>query len=111
MGNAFTRTGTAPMIHPASRLAARGVGALALACALCLAPPAGRARDPQAKPDGKAYKIDPLKQSITVNANITTEVPASIVEIGRPQLEQIPGVNLDDRLRYVPGFSMFRRSS
>jgi outer membrane cobalamin receptor len=56
-------------------------------------------------------KIDPLKQSITVNANIAAEAPASISEIPKPQLERIPGENLDDRLRYVPGFSMFRRSS
>src|SRR5512142_2933715 len=56
-------------------------------------------------------KVEPLKQSITVNADIATEAPASIVELGRPQLQQLPGENLDDRLRYVPGFSMFRRSS
>lgn len=56
-------------------------------------------------------KIDPLKQSITVNADIGAEAPASIVEIGRPQLQQLPGENIDDRLRFVPGFSMFRRSS
>src|SRR6478672_4779798 len=31
--------------------------------------------------------------------------------LGVPQLQQLPGENLDDRLRYVPGFSMFRRSS
>jgi outer membrane receptor protein involved in Fe transport len=62
-----------------------------------------------AAPD--ATKIEPLKQSITVNAEISTEAPASIVEIGRSQLQQLPGENLDDRLRYVPGFSMFRRSS
>ena len=66
---------------------------------------------PRIRPDPEPAKLDPLKQSITVNANIAAEAPASIVEIGRPQLEQIPGENLDDRLRYVPGFSMFRRSS
>src|SRR3954452_13781928 len=65
----------------------------------------------QNPPDSEPGKLDPLKQSITVNANIAAEAPASIVEIGRPQLEQIPGENLDDRMRYVPGFSMFRRSS
>jgi len=31
--------------------------------------------------------------------------------IGKAELKQIPGVNLDDRLRMVPGFSLFRRSS
>lgn len=62
-------------------------------------------------PQSESPKLDPLKQSITVNADIGAEAPASIVEIGRPQLQQLPGENLDDRLRYVPGFSMFRRSS
>jgi outer membrane receptor protein involved in Fe transport len=65
----------------------------------------------QTAPAPDSPKIDPLKQSITVNANIAAEAPASIVELGRPQLQQLPGENLDDRLRYVPGFSMFRRSS
>src|SRR5512133_769970 len=65
----------------------------------------------QIPPASDPVKIDPLKQSITVNASIAAEAPASIVEIPKPQLERIPGQNLDDRLRYVPGFSMFRRSS
>jgi outer membrane cobalamin receptor len=56
-------------------------------------------------------KIEPVRESITVTASIAAEAPASIVEIRRPQLESIPGVNLDDRMRAVPGFSLFRRSS
>jgi outer membrane receptor protein involved in Fe transport len=79
------------------------MGRLLLVCTLAL--PAF------AQPATDAPKIDPLKQSITVTADIGAEAPASIVEIGRPQLQQLPGENLDDRLRYVPGFSMFRRSS
>src|SRR5262245_57193282 len=67
-----------------------------------------QAQDP---PEPDPAKIPPVKQSITVNASIAAEAPASIVEISKPQLESIPGENLDDRLRYVPGFSMFRRSS
>lgn len=31
--------------------------------------------------------------------------------LDRPALARIPGVNLDDRLRMVPGFSLFRRTS
>ena len=31
--------------------------------------------------------------------------------VGAPELAAVPGVNLDDRLRQVPGFSLFRRSS
>src|SRR3954467_33013 len=65
----------------------------------------------QTPPDTDSPKLDPLKESITVNANIATEAPASIVEIRRLQLQEIPGINLDDRLRTVPGFSMFRRAS
>jgi outer membrane cobalamin receptor len=78
---------------------------LALVCvlpALCLA---------QEKPGSEAPKIEPLKESITVNATIGAEAPAAITDLGRPEIEQIPGVNLDDRMHSVPGFSMFRRSS
>lgn len=39
------------------------------------------------------------------------EAPASLTILGRPSLQRLPGVNLDDRLRLVPGFSLFRRSS
>ena len=56
-------------------------------------------------------KLDPLRTQITVTERVATEAPASITLIGAPQLKQIPGVNLDDRLRMVPGFSLFRRSS
>ena len=31
--------------------------------------------------------------------------------LGKDELQRSPGVNLDDRLRLVPGFSLFRRSS
>jgi outer membrane cobalamin receptor len=65
----------------------------------------------QTAPEADPAKIDPLKQSITVNANIAAEAPAAMTEIGRTQLQELPGENLDDRLRYIPGFSMFRRSS
>ena len=39
------------------------------------------------------------------------ESPASIEVVNQQQIQSIPGVNLDDRLRSIPGFSMFRRSS
>ncbi len=66
--------------------------------------------DPQEKPAAPP-KLDPLKQSITVTERISTEAPASIELLNKEQIEETPGVNLDDRLRMVPGFSMFRRSS
>ena len=56
-------------------------------------------------------KIEPVQQSITVNATIAADAPASIESLNKLRIEQIPGINLDDRLHDVPGFSMYRRSS
>jgi len=53
----------------------------------------------------------PVKSSITVVEKLSTEAPASISTLEPRQIQQIPGINLDDRLRMVPGFSLFRRSS
>ncbi len=53
----------------------------------------------------------PLKTTVTVNATLASETPAAITVLDQPQLESIPGIELDDRLRQVPGFSLFRRSS
>jgi outer membrane cobalamin receptor len=46
-----------------------------------------------------------------VIGTITENAPAAIQILGRPEVEAQPGVELDDRLRAVPGFSLFRRSS
>ncbi len=53
----------------------------------------------------------PLKTTVTVNAALTSESPAFITVLTQQQLQETPGNNLDDRLRQVPGFSLFRRSS
>lgn len=53
----------------------------------------------------------PVHTSITVTERVATETPASLVVLNQRALEQVPGVNLNDRLRQVPGFSLFRRSS
>ena len=52
-----------------------------------------------------------MKTSVTVTEKITTETPANVSVLDQTQLEESPGTNLDDRLRDVPGFSLFRRSS
>ncbi|MDQ6678751.1 MAG: TonB-dependent receptor, partial [Acidobacteriota bacterium] len=54
---------------------------------------------------------EPVRTSITVVENVTTESPANITEVSARDLAQTPGVNIDDRLREVPGFSLFRRTS
>ena len=52
-----------------------------------------------------------MQTSITVTGQITTEAPGAISVIGKTELQQVPGVNIDDRLRVVPGFTLFRRTS
>jgi outer membrane receptor protein involved in Fe transport len=54
---------------------------------------------------------EPIRSSITVVEKLSTEAPASVVVLDRPAIDETPGVNLDDRLRMVPGFTLFRRSS
>ncbi|MBI2688316.1 MAG: TonB-dependent receptor [Acidobacteria bacterium] len=56
-------------------------------------------------------KIDPVRTEITVNEKIAAEAPASITVWQKLEIQKTPGVNVDDRLRSVPGFSLFRRSS
>lgn len=53
----------------------------------------------------------PLQTTVTVNESLSTASPASITVLNQKQLRTIPGIELDDRLRQVPGFSLFRRSS
>src|SRR5947209_8212371 len=55
--------------------------------------------------------IPPVKTSITIVERVEEEAPASVTILSKQEVEQQPGVNLDDRLRSVPGFSLFRRSS
>lgn len=52
-----------------------------------------------------------MRTSVTVIGELRNETPASISVLGSPELAKVPGVNLDDRLRMVPGFSLFRRTS
>src|SRR5690242_14755625 len=56
-------------------------------------------------------KIPPVKTSITVTEKLSTDAPANITALDAKTLDQIPGVDLDDRLRSVPGFTLFRRAS
>ncbi|MGI8961027.1 MAG: TonB-dependent receptor plug domain-containing protein [Bryobacteraceae bacterium] len=52
-----------------------------------------------------------VQTTVTVNATLSSETPASITVLDQGSIQNIPGTNLDDRLRQVPGFSLFRRSS
>jgi len=57
----------------------------------------------------------PLSQQIVVTAARTdtplAETPLSVIQLPRETLQATPALTLDDTLRQVPGFSLFRRSS
>jgi outer membrane receptor protein involved in Fe transport len=55
--------------------------------------------------------IPPVTTTVTVNGTISSETPAAITLLDSQQLQQNAGVEMDDKLRQVPGFSLFRRSS
>lgn len=63
------------------------------------------------EPSEEKPKLEPLKTSITVTEKIDAEVPGVVSTLDNVDIASRPGVNLDDRLRDVPGFSLFRRSS
>jgi outer membrane receptor protein involved in Fe transport len=69
------------------------------------APPAAAPQNPS-EPE-----VEPVRTSITVSEKITAETPANVDSISVKELKLTPGVNIDDRLREVPGFSLFRRTS
>src|SRR4051794_8039364 len=54
---------------------------------------------------------EPVRTSITVVEKIEMEAPAFVSTMTQQDVSVQPGVNLDDRLRAIPGFTLFRRSS
>jgi outer membrane receptor protein involved in Fe transport len=56
-----------------------------------------------------------LRETLTVTATRTPQpienVPARVLVVGRTDLQQSPAVTLDDTLRQIPAFSLFRRTS
>ncbi len=56
-------------------------------------------------------EIEPLRTSITVRQTLEAESSGYVTAVDAAALDSRPGVNIDDRLRDIPGFSLFRRSS
>jgi outer membrane receptor protein involved in Fe transport len=56
-----------------------------------------------------------VSQQVQVTANraatLLADVPVSDIELTRDDLQNTPALTLDDALRQVPGFSLYRRSS
>lgn len=78
-------------------------------CTFCLGQTSTPASTDKTSPSSS--KLPPVQTTITVTGNVSTATPASTMVVDQQQLQQTPGVNLDDRLRQTPGFSLFRRSS
>jgi len=64
-----------------------------------------------AQQEKPAANPEPLKTSITVTGQIAAEAPANITVLDADRIAETPGSELDDRLRMIPGFSLFRRTS
>lgn len=60
---------------------------------------------------GEQLQLDPVKTEVTVRGTVDLPSSSYITSISRDALESHPGVNVDDRLRVIPGFTLFRRSS
>ena len=56
-------------------------------------------------------EIEPVRTSITVRETLEAESSGYVTAVDAEALDSRPGVNIDDRLRDIPGFSLFRRSS
>ncbi len=73
---------------------------------------AAAAQDDSAQSNDEASTpLPPVHTSVTVTGTISTDAPAAVTVLDSDDIRSIPGNNLDDRLRQVPGFSLFRRSS
>lgn len=57
----------------------------------------------------------PVEQALTVTATRTPRtgrnIPSAVSVLGEPELGQSPAITVDDALRRIPSFSLFRRSS
>lgn len=81
-----------------------------LKIALALTPALLLAQQTPAPPE-PAVAIEPIRTSITVVEKLEAPVSGYVSAFNEDSLEARPGVNLDERLRDVPGFTLFRRSS
>src|SRR2546427_121399 len=65
---------------------------------------------PAQKPDDPT-RLEPVVVTVTRTEQRAGEAPASVTVLTREDIRLSPSQTLDDLLRQVPGFSLFRRSS
>lgn len=93
-----------------------GIGIAALMLRLCLSAPDSASEAPAAHPDASSTTAPPatVTAEITVTAHgVPTplrETPAAVTVLDAEELEAAVPLALDDVLRQVPGFTLFRRS-
>ena len=74
------------------------------------APPTVPGATAPAQPEG-AVRLDPLVVSVTRIEQRASEAPAAVTVLTREDIRHSAAQTVDDLLRQVPGFSLFRRSS
>src|SRR5262249_31914077 len=94
--------------RPAASRRPVGVARICLALVTWWLPLAAQQEKPEKPPP---EKLEPVKTSITVAGQIAVETPSNISVLDRDRIAATPGTELDDRLRTIPGFSLFRRTS
>lgn len=66
---------------------------------------------PAAPPPADNTTVKPVQTTVTVNGSLTNDTPATLTVLNSEDIQLTPGLELDDRLRQVPGFSLYRRTS
>jgi iron complex outermembrane receptor protein len=85
-------------------------GAIGLALAVPLLV-ALLAAAPARAQEGEPVRLEPVVVTATRLEQKADEVPASVTVLTRDDVRETPAQTLDDLLRQVPGFSLFRRTS
>ena len=85
-------------------LVARRLTALVLGVAAAASPAAAQAPD-------DTTRLEPVVVTVTRMEQKADEAPASVTVLTRDDTEHSAAQTVDDLLRQVPGFSLFRRSS
>ena len=88
-------------------------GLIVLGALMLLSPVAWGAEADSTAPGGteETVRLEPVVVSASRVEQRLRDVPANVTVITREEIEQSPARTVDDLLRQVPGFSLFRRSS
>lgn len=63
------------------------------------------------QPSQASPQLAPINTTVNVTGTVTTETPAYITILNQEAIQATPGIELDNKLRQIPGFSLYRRTS